>query len=150
MASYLTRVTQVKDELSAVGETILDSELVRIALKGFTKKWYVFVKCIVGRESLPSWSRLWDDFTQEEIRDGSQVGQTSEDAEQNVALAAKSKNNKKKDLSQIKFFHCGKMGHYAKKFLKKNVVKNERDVAASAVVEEFATKFEQQFSLSLN
>ena len=107
VASYLTRVTQVKDELAAVGETIPDSELVRIALKGFTKKWEVFVKCIVGRETLPSWSRLWDDFTQEEIRDGAQVGQTSEDAKQNVALAAKSKNKKKKDLSKIKCYHCG-------------------------------------------
>jgi hypothetical protein len=40
---------------------------VRIALKGFTKEWEVFVKCVVGREHLPDWSRLWDDFTQEEI-----------------------------------------------------------------------------------
>jgi len=108
VASYLTHVTQVKDDLSLVGETIRDSELVRIALKGFANKWEVFVKCIVGRETLPSWSRLWDDFTQEEIRDGAQVSQTSEDAEQNVALAAKSKNKKKKDPSQIKCFHCGK------------------------------------------
>ena len=76
VASYLTRVTQVKDELAAVGETIPDSKLVRIAPKGFTKQREVFVKCIVGRETLPSWSRLWDDFTQEEIQDGSQVGQT--------------------------------------------------------------------------
>jgi hypothetical protein len=45
---------------------------VRIALKGFTKEWEVFVKCVVGREHLPDWSRLWDDFTQEEIREGSQ------------------------------------------------------------------------------
>ena len=105
VASYLTRVTQVKDELVAVGEIIPDSELVRISLRGFTKKWEVFVKCIVGKETLPSWSRLWDDFTQEEIQDGSQVGQTSEDAEQNVALAAKSKNKKNKDLSQIKCYH---------------------------------------------
>ena len=74
VASYLTRVTQVKDELAIVGETIPDSKLVRIALKGFTKKWEVFVKCIVGKETLPSWSRLWDDFTQDEIQDGSQVG----------------------------------------------------------------------------
>ena len=61
--SYLTRVAQVKDELAAVGETVLDSELVRIALKGFTKKWEVFIKCIVGREKLPDWSKIWDDFT---------------------------------------------------------------------------------------
>jgi hypothetical protein len=47
---YLTRVVQVKDELAAVGEVISDLELVRIALKGFTKEWEVFVKCVVGRE----------------------------------------------------------------------------------------------------
>ena len=67
VASYLTCVSNVKDDLVAVWEIVPDSELVRIALKGFTKKWKVFVKCIVGRETLPSWSRLWDDFTQEEI-----------------------------------------------------------------------------------
>ena len=38
VATYLTRVAQVKDELAVVGEVIPDSELVRIALKGFTKE----------------------------------------------------------------------------------------------------------------
>jgi len=54
---YLTKVAQVKDELAVVGEVVPDSELVRIALKGFTKEWDVFVKCVVGREKLPDWSR---------------------------------------------------------------------------------------------
>jgi hypothetical protein len=53
VASYLTWVAQVKDDLAAVGEVFSDSELVRIALKGFTKEWEVFVKCVVGREHLP-------------------------------------------------------------------------------------------------
>ena len=81
VASYLTYVAQVKDELAVVGEIVPDSELVRIALKGFTKKWDVFVKCIVVREKLPNWSRLWDDFTLEEIREGSQGGQVGEEVE---------------------------------------------------------------------
>jgi hypothetical protein len=34
---YLTHVAQVKDELVVVGKVISDSELARIALKGFTK-----------------------------------------------------------------------------------------------------------------
>ena len=79
--SYLTRVAQVKDELAVVGKTVLDSELVRIALKGFTKKWEVFVKCIVGRGKLQDWSRLWDDFIQEEIREGALGSQVNEEVE---------------------------------------------------------------------
>ena len=71
VACYLTRVAQVKDELAVVGDIVPDSEVVRIALKGFTKKWDVFVKWIVGRKNLSNWSILWDDFTQEEIRKGS-------------------------------------------------------------------------------
>ena len=51
----------MKDELAVVGEIILDSELVCIALNGFTKEWDVFVKRVVGREKLLDWSRLWDD-----------------------------------------------------------------------------------------
>jgi hypothetical protein len=65
VASYLTRVAQVKDELATIGEVISNSELVRIALKGFTKEWEVFEKCVVGQEHLLDWNRLWDDFTQE-------------------------------------------------------------------------------------
>ena len=54
----LLGVAQVKYELDVVGEVLSYSELVRIALKGFTKKWEVFVKCVVGREHFPDWSRL--------------------------------------------------------------------------------------------
>ena len=100
VASYLTRVAQVKDKLVAIGEVIADSELVWIALKGFTKEWDVFVKCVVGREKLPDWSRLWDDFTQEEIHEGSQSRDPDRSQDNiddpNVALHAKGKGKKRK------------------------------------------------------
>ena len=48
LASFLTRVAQVKDELAAVGEVIYDSELVYVALKGFIKECEAFVKCVVA------------------------------------------------------------------------------------------------------
>jgi 2-phosphoglycerate kinase len=54
VASYLTWMRQVKDELRVVGEIVTDSEFVHIALKGFTKQWDVFMKRMVGKEKFPS------------------------------------------------------------------------------------------------
>jgi hypothetical protein len=89
VTSYLTRLTQVRDELAAVEYIVPEEELVRIALNGYGKQWDVFVKCVVGHEKMPTWERLWDDFIQEEIREGSQREEKrkkSED-EENLALA---------------------------------------------------------------
>ena len=67
---------------------------------------------MVGREHLLDWRKLWDDFTQEEIRDGSQSSGQKGDGvdEENVALAAKDKGKKKgnseRDLSKVKCYYC--------------------------------------------
>ena len=70
MVSYLTRITQVRDELGAVGEKVVDAELVRTALNGMENPWTVFVESVVSREHIPTWDRLWDDFIQEETHKG--------------------------------------------------------------------------------
>jgi hypothetical protein len=44
-----------------------DLKLMRTKLKGFRKEWTLFIKGILAHENLPDWSRLWGDFTQEEI-----------------------------------------------------------------------------------
>ena len=62
MVSHLTRITQVQDEIGAVRERVLDTELVCTTLNGMTKPWSVFVEFIVAREHMPTWDRLWDDF----------------------------------------------------------------------------------------
>lgn len=66
VASYLTKITQFRDDLGEVGETVDSEELVRSTLSGFPLKWDVFVHEIVTWENMPSWDRLWDDFIQEE------------------------------------------------------------------------------------
>ena len=38
VATYLTKITQVIDEIGVVGEVIADNELVRTALNGVTKQ----------------------------------------------------------------------------------------------------------------
>ena len=74
---------------------------------------------------------------------GSQV---SEEVEQNVELATKA-NKKKKDISQVRCYQCGQMGQYASKCPVKKKEKTERDMAVSVAAEDYATEFEQEFSL---
>ena len=62
MDSYLTRITEVRYELGALGERVLAVELVRTTLNGMTKPWSVFVEFGVAREHMPTWDCLWDDF----------------------------------------------------------------------------------------
>ena len=51
-ASYLNRITQVRDEFVIARKKVSDQELVRTALNGFTKRWSI-VKGIVAQENLP-------------------------------------------------------------------------------------------------
>jgi hypothetical protein len=67
---YLTRLTQIRDKLPAIGEKTEDVELVRVAMNGFSKSWDIFVCGVVAREKVPEWQHLWDDFVQEEIKLG--------------------------------------------------------------------------------
>jgi hypothetical protein len=90
MVTYLTKFTQIRDKLAVVGETMDETELVRTALHGFTKQWDVFVRGVAAQEKLIDWERLWEDFTQEELRvDASQASQPKSEEEENVALHAK-------------------------------------------------------------
>ena len=74
---YQTRITQMRDELGAIGEVITSSELVRTSFNGVAKPWVVFVEAIVARENMPSWNRLWDDLLQEETLIGNVHGGSS-------------------------------------------------------------------------
>ena len=119
MTTYLTRITQVRDEIGAIGEVIESVELMRTTLNGVAKPWVVFVESVIAREHMPSWDRLWDDFIQEETCRGYVQGSTShsKDNEKKGALAAKGKKTKKgskggtkqqdgekKDMSKVKYF----------------------------------------------
>jgi hypothetical protein len=151
MVTYLTKFTQIRDELAVVGEAVDETELVRTTLNGFTKQWEVFVRGVVAREKLPDWERLWDDFTQEELRlDATQASQPKSEEEENVALHAKKSSGAggSRDMSKVRCFACHKTGHYASKCPNKKK-KKESEVAAttSTEMDAFAEKFDDEFSL---
>jgi hypothetical protein len=158
VVTYLTRLTQVRDELGAMGEAIADSDLVRTTLNGVTKQWAIFVEGIIAREKLPGWECLWDDFVQKETQIGYVHGSSSTGhEEENVALATtskkkfkkgpkggqKPKGEGKKDMIKVKCFACHKFGHYVGQCTNKK----KKQTTASIEVEDFSTKFDKEFSL---
>ena len=130
VVAYFTRITDVRDELAAIGETFVEIELVRTTLHGFPKSWEVFVDGIVARENLPGWDRMLSDYVHNEIR-RSQNGIGKQEDEGNVALVAKGKKEKleqgastsstkgkgkhkkkegkEKDMSNVKCWACQKI-----------------------------------------
>lgn len=96
VATYLTCISQVRDELATIGEKVDDLKSMRTTLKGFTKQWTPFIKGIVARENLPNWVRLWDDFVQEKLRDEELCGGLVKNDEKNLALGVKAKKGKAK------------------------------------------------------
>jgi hypothetical protein len=173
VTSFLGRYTQIRDELAAVGEVVNPNSLVRQAMNSFTKPWGPFVRGIVAREVMPTWERMWDDFVQEEIRlaaeaSGQQQQQQTVSGDEDLALWTKGKkktdrggrqgpkfgappqggessssSGQRRDMSTVRCFACGEMGHYAGQCPKKK--KKQQDVLAATTEEiEFSDQFARE------
>jgi hypothetical protein len=49
VTNYFMRITQVRDQLVAIGETTKDVEVVNVAMNGLPKTWEPFVKGVCTR-----------------------------------------------------------------------------------------------------
>jgi hypothetical protein len=112
---------------------------------------------------MPSWERLWDDFVQEELKcsSGSSGQQRISEGDEDLALWTKGKKvgkgvrqapkggakpqqsggGRERDMSTVRCFACGEMGHYAGQCPKK---KKQDGMAATAEEVEFTTQFERE------
>jgi hypothetical protein len=136
VATFFMKISEIKDQLGAIGETITDRELVMITLNALPSHWESFIQSINGRADLPQFDRLWVDCTQGETRLIARGVQDSHH-DDNQALASHAKkgrrkrrsfskafNDKKtsaapgheqrKDISKIQCFRCDKYGHIAR------------------------------------
>jgi hypothetical protein len=57
-----------------VGITVVDDDLVSLALLGLPKSWHSYQDSVNGREKFPEWERLWSDLVQEEFRRNTRDG----------------------------------------------------------------------------
>jgi hypothetical protein len=135
VATFFMKISEIRDQLGAIGEIISDRELVMLTLNGLPNYWEPFIQSISGRSKLPKFDRLWADCTQEETRLAARGVQSSHHDE-SQALASHARRGrgrgrgsgrsfkggksgttpeqKKKDLSKIQCFKCEKFGHYAR------------------------------------
>jgi hypothetical protein len=128
VTSYLMRVSQIRDQLAAIGDVISDKELVTTTLNGFPTLWIPFVQGVCARNKLPKFDKLWADCTHEESRLADQQKRLIVNEEK--ALTAQKnrrssfrKNNKeansvrvpdkKKNVSKIRCYNCQKLGHFS-------------------------------------
>jgi hypothetical protein len=66
--AFFTRISQINEQIIAIGDSIEEVEIVMTALNGLPKSWDSFIKGICSRSKLTKFSRLWEDYVQEEER----------------------------------------------------------------------------------
>jgi hypothetical protein len=65
---FFMKVSEIRDQLGAIGEIISDRELVLTTLNALPRPWEPFLQSISGRAKLPTFDRLWTNCTQEQIK----------------------------------------------------------------------------------
>ena len=123
---FFTKIAQVRDQLTAIGITVDDDDLVQIVFDGLPNSWETFLASVSGCENQPNFDRLWHDCLEEEGRVQSKAIGTKEG---NLALTAKTRKFKKPspqkrkgkksqgqhiDVSKLECYNCHKIGHFAK------------------------------------
>jgi hypothetical protein len=155
---YLMKFVQCCDEMGSVGITVIDDDLVSLALLGIPKSWHSYQDSINGREKLPVWERLWSYLVQEEFRRNTRDGSSSKhDDEEDFSLNSMERRGKGKKLhskseskvkklylSKVKCFHCHEHGHLTTNYPQK---KKNKKVVGALDGEALASQFELDFSL---
>jgi hypothetical protein len=100
--SYFTRVSQIKEQLEAIGDTIEEVELVMTTLNGLPKSWESFIQGICSRRKLMKFNRLWEDCTQEEARLAVREEKLGHD-DQALAVHARKEKSKKRIIPPRSF-----------------------------------------------
>jgi hypothetical protein len=66
ITSYFARISQLRDQLQAIEEIILEKELVNIILNSLPKTWDAFTTSMNTRKEYPTFEELWTCCAQEE------------------------------------------------------------------------------------
>jgi hypothetical protein len=154
VATFFMKISEIRDQLGAIGETISDRELVLTTLNGLPRHWEPFLQSINGRAELPTFDRIWTDCTQEEIKliargvqdsphddnhsldfhtnKGGRNRRSFSKAFKGKKTSSASGHDHRKDKSKIQCFRCEKYGHIVRDCLAR---KKGRQLASTADVD---------------
>eukprot|EP00253_Pinus_taeda_P023367 PITA_23367 len=68
MQAYFLRITEIKNDLLSIGESITDREMALTTLGGLPSEWYVFRTTLLNNNVIPSFEELMARCIQEETR----------------------------------------------------------------------------------
>jgi hypothetical protein len=91
---YFSRISEFKEHLQAVGDTIDEDELIMMALNGLTRPWDAFIQTICARKEKLKFDNLWEECIQDETRVANCEALLARDDDQ--ALATHTKGGRKK------------------------------------------------------
>jgi hypothetical protein len=57
---YFSRISEIKEQLKAIGDTIDEDEFVMTALNGLTRPWDAFIQTICARKEKLQFESLWE------------------------------------------------------------------------------------------
>jgi transposase InsO family protein len=95
---YFSRISQFKEQLEAIGDTIDEDELIMTTLNGLTRPWDAFIQTICARTEKLKFDGLWEECIQEETRVANREALLARDDDQ--TLDTHTKGGRKKSSFQ--------------------------------------------------
>jgi hypothetical protein len=86
---YLSRISQFKEQIEEIGDTLDEYELIMTTLNGLTRPWDAFIQTICARKEKLQFDSLWEECVQEEARVANREEILLRDEDQAIILMLK-------------------------------------------------------------
>jgi hypothetical protein len=93
-----SKISEFKEQLEAIGDTIDEDELIMTTLNGLTRPWDAFIQTICAKMEKLKFDSLWEECIQEETRVANCEVLLERDDDQ--SLATQTKRGRKKPYFQ--------------------------------------------------
>ena len=94
VASFFSRMSQLKEQLLAVGAQTKEDDFIGAAIDELPDSWAPFISYVCGRGQSPSFEGFWHDCLEEENKLQRRFGSSSKVGEKDLVLSAKFKKGK--------------------------------------------------------